>query len=54
MAVWSNISAQEKELLKKWYKKFSRQETRKNKINNLLCHLQEVGVKMGGNIDKKI
>jgi hypothetical protein len=52
MAVWENIPDCKRESIKNALYRFDRIQKRKTKIKNL-CLLQEVGVKMAGNTDKK-
>jgi len=53
MSIWENIPLCKRESITKSLSKFNRVWTRKQKIKRL-CQLQEVGVKMDGNIEKKI
>jgi hypothetical protein len=52
MAVWENIPECKRESINKSLYRFDRIQKRKSKIKNL-CLLQEGGVKMVGNTDKK-
>jgi len=54
MAIWENIPLIKRESIKKSLYRFDRIQSRKKKIINFLCHLQEVGVETAGNTDKKI
>jgi hypothetical protein len=52
MSVWENIPVSIKDNLKKSFNRLERVQKRKSKIKKL-CLLQEDGVKMVGNTDKK-